>query len=48
MQDTTEKICRHHMEMTNTTFICPGQNLTLTDTRFTLSEPKYAKLSVGS
>ena len=42
MRDTAEKIHRHHMDTTNTTFICRVQNLTLTDTRFILSGLKYA------
>ena len=33
MRDTAEKIRGHRMDMTNTTFICQGQNLSLTGTR---------------
>ena len=42
MRDIVEKIRGHRMDMANTTFICQGQNLTLTNTRFILSAPKYA------
>ena len=42
MRDAAEKIPGHCMDMTNTTFICQGQNLTLTNTRLILSAPKYA------
>ena len=42
MRDTAEKIRGHRMDMTNTTFIRQGQNLTLTNTRFILSALKHA------
>ena len=31
MRDAAEKIRGHHMDMTNATFICQGQNLSLTN-----------------
>ena len=41
MRDTTKKIRGHHMDMTNTTFICQGQNFSIHCTIYSCIDSLY-------
>ena len=48
MRVTADKICGHHMDMTNTTFICHVQALQKTSTKFFFCLRRGVNKSVGS